>query len=134
MKNLIVALMLIMSFKAFSQKENNLIVIDSQKVLIEKLEKIAKEHPNKVNQIDNSVNDYSELGNGSGRTASFPEEYEEMARAKGLNSFSMPNKDTLDKMQSEYEREKFIRWLLIVIGVLGALFAIKYMVKKSFKS
>jgi DNA repair exonuclease SbcCD ATPase subunit len=130
MKNLIIILTLIIHFEAFSQKENNQTYIDSQKVLIEKLKKIAKEHPDKINQINNSTNDYSELGNGSGKTASFPEEYEEMAQAKGLNPFSMPNKDTLDEMQSEYEKEKIIQWLLIITGICCVLFTIKYIKRR----
>jgi len=54
----------------------------------------------------------------------FPKEYEEMAEAKGLSSYEMPNDYTLEEMQKEYDREKYLKWGLVVFSTVGILYLI----------
>ncbi len=61
-------------------------------------------------------------GGGRQGIKEFPKKYEEMAQAKGLNPYAMPDEYELEKMLQEYEREKYLKWGLIIIGVIGAIF------------
>lgn len=59
---------------------------------------------------------------GSIQTKSIPKEYQEMADAKGLSPFDLPDDDTLQKMQQDYEREKNITLIIYVFSGIILLF------------
>lgn len=63
-------------------------------------------------------------GSGSQNIKAYPSQYEEMAEAKGLNPYAMPDEITLQQMQKEYETKRIIKWVLISLGMIGFLFLI----------
>ncbi len=106
----------------------------AQDSVITKLKEIQKEHPNKVKEKANSledVTDITDLGTGSGANKGFPEEYKEMAIERGLNPFSLPDEATLERMQSEYEREKYLKILIYLVLSMAILFYLFRKIRKS---
>lgn len=61
-------------------------------------------------------------GSGGQSIKTFPKEYEEMVEANGLNPYAMPDDIELQQMQKEYERKKYLKWGLIVLGTIGILY------------
>lgn len=64
------------------------------------------------------LDDVTGLDKGSGKSASFPEEYREMATEYGLSPFTPPSKKELDKMLLEYKLKKYGKWAIIIAPIL----------------
>ncbi|MGD1318666.1 hypothetical protein [uncultured Chryseobacterium sp.] len=79
--------------------------------------------------------DQTELYGSKGQSMkTFPKEYEEMAEANGLNPYAMPDDTDLQQMQKEYERKKYLKWGLIVLGTIGILYLLfTIIIKKKHK-
>ncbi|MDN4012002.1 hypothetical protein QX233_06005 [Chryseobacterium gambrini] len=69
-------------------------------------------------------------GSASQSIKTFPKKYEEMAEANGLSPYEMPDDITLQQMQKEYERKKYLKWGLIALGAIGILYLLFRMIIK----
>ncbi|WP_313004223.1 hypothetical protein [Chryseobacterium gleum] len=69
-------------------------------------------------------------GSASQSIKTFPKKYEEMAEANGLSPYEMPDDITLQQMQKEYERKRYLKWGLIALGAIGILYLLFRMIIK----
>lgn len=69
-------------------------------------------------------------GSASQSIKTFPKKYEEMAEANGLSPYEMPDDITLQQMQKEYERKRYLKWGLIALGAIGILYFLFRMIIK----
>lgn len=89
------------------------------KYLNEKAKTYEPKNPNAYREDKSGM-----YGSSSQNIKSFPKEYEEIAEANGLNPYAIPDEITLQQMQKEYDRKKYLKWGLISLGVTGFLFLI----------
>jgi hypothetical protein len=126
------------SFRNYQQvlKIGNNSTLDKDNDEATSKEKLWSELTEKANSSGSTVTEETAksntdlYGSGSQNIKAYPNQYEEMAEAKGLNPYAMPDDITLQQMQKEYERKKYLKWGLITIGAIGILYLLFRMIIK----
>lgn len=120
------------SFRNYQQvlKIGNNSTLDKDNDEATSKEKLWSELREKANSSGSTVTEETAksntdlYGSGSQNIKAYPSQYEEMAEAKGLNPYAMPDEISLQQMQKEYETKRIIKWVLISLGMIGFLFLI----------
>lgn len=125
---------LLLLFSLNASAKNKKKGVDTGKNSLDQLFSISPEEMKKYENQSDSITDFTGVSKGIADAKSVPEEYREMAQAKGISPFNMPNSYQMEKMQADYERERYLKWLYIGVGGIALLISVWFISKLTNKN